>query len=178
MEMNRFLIERDPFDIAASLCDQHIVKMPLEETQMLCTAMWHYSPKYACLNDLYKPVHQKHPCTLWAMENKSNYYFAWQLLDEMFKEYTRRYGKVHGSSKHKDALFYGARFIPEGKNTKHPQCFSGHDDCRTNEFYPLVAYRKFYAKTKMKMARYNKTDKIPDWLNYNFTFCPENNITL
>ena len=45
-------------------------------------------------------------------------------------------------------------------------------------FYPLVAYRKFYAKTKMKMARYNKTDKIPDWLNYNFTFCPENNITL
>ncbi len=171
--MNRFLIERDPFDIAASLCDQHIVKMPLEETQMLCTAMWHYSPKYAYLNDLYKPVHQKHPCTLWAMENKSNYYFAWQLLDEMFAEYTRRYGKVHGSSKHKDALFYGARFIPEGKNTKHPQCFSGHDDCRTDEFYPLVAYRKFYAKTKMTMARYNKTDKIPDWLNYNFTFSPE-----
>ena len=64
-------------------------------------------------------------------------------------------------------------FIPEGKNTKHPQCFSGHDDCRTDEFYPIKAYRKFYAKTKMTMARYNKTDKIPDWLNYNFTFSPE-----
>ena len=56
--------------------------------------------------------------------------------------------------------------MPEGKNTKHPQCFSGHDDCRTDEFYPIKAYRKFYAKTKMTMARYNKTDNIPEWLNY------------
>ena len=176
--MNRFIIEDTPSKIAASLCDQHVVKMPLEEAQMLCTTLWHHAPNYAEENDLYKPVHQKHPCTLWAMECRMNYMWATNLYVAMLQEYTKRYHKVHGSSKHKDALFYGARFIPEGKNTKHPQCFSGHDDCRTNEFYPLVAYRKFYAKTKMKMARYNKTDKIPDWLNYNFTFCPENNITL
>ena len=39
--MNRFIIEQTPYLISKSLCDQHIVKMPLEETQMLCTALWH-----------------------------------------------------------------------------------------------------------------------------------------
>ena len=35
--MNRFIVDEDPVIIAESLCDQHIVKMPLEEAQMLCT---------------------------------------------------------------------------------------------------------------------------------------------
>jgi hypothetical protein len=38
--MNRFIIEDTPSKIASSLCDQHVVKMPLEEAQMLCTALW------------------------------------------------------------------------------------------------------------------------------------------
>ena len=45
--MNRFIIEHHPDAIAKSLCDQHIVKMPLEEAQMLCTALWHHDPEYA-----------------------------------------------------------------------------------------------------------------------------------
>ena len=51
--MNRFLIEHEPSDIAKSLCDQHIVKMPLEEAQMLCTSVWHHAPEYAEENGLY-----------------------------------------------------------------------------------------------------------------------------
>jgi len=42
--MNRFIIEKTPFEISKSLCDQHIVKMPLEEAQMLCTTLWHHAP--------------------------------------------------------------------------------------------------------------------------------------
>ena len=52
--MNRFIIEKTPQEIAASLCDQHVVKMPLEEAQMLCTALWHHAPQYAEDNNLYK----------------------------------------------------------------------------------------------------------------------------
>ena len=59
--MNRFIIEENAIDIAKSLCDQHVVKMPLEEAQMLCTALWHPAPEYAEEKALYKPVHQKHP---------------------------------------------------------------------------------------------------------------------
>ena len=74
--MNRFIIEDEPNKIAKSLCDQHVVKMPLEEAQMLCTSIRHHAPQYAEEHNLYKSVHQKHPCTLWAMESNKNYKFA------------------------------------------------------------------------------------------------------
>ena len=44
-----------------------------------------------------------------------------------------------------------------------PQCFSGYDDLKTNEFYPINAYRQFYKVDKLKFARYKYTDK-PMWL--------------
>ena len=84
--MNRFIIEDTPDAIAKSLCDQHIVKMPLEEAQMLCTSLWHHAPEYAEERGLYKPVHQKHPCTLWAMETQANYSFAYSLYVSMLCE--------------------------------------------------------------------------------------------
>ena len=88
--MNRFLIEHHPDAIAKSLCDQHIVKMPLEEAQMLCTTLWAHAPDYAEQFNLYKPVHQRHPCTLWAMECRMNYEYAFGLYDAMLREYTHR----------------------------------------------------------------------------------------
>jgi len=164
--MNRFIIEETPQEIAKSLCDQHIVKMPLEEAQMLCTALWHHAPDYAEEHDLYKPVHQKHPCTLWAKRNRSNYTFAWQLYACMLDEYTNRYGKIHGASKHLHVLLEGRQFMPSspaGGMTAHPQCFSGHDDLKTDEFFPIEAYRAFYRVDKLRFARYKYTQK-PQWL--------------
>lgn len=162
--MNRFLIDHHPDAIAQSLCDQHIVKMPLEEAQMLCTSVWHHATNYAEQWGLYKPVHQKHPCTLWAMETRANYDFGLRLYDAMLREYTHRYGKVHGASKHYEALHEARTLIPEGALTPHPQCFSGHDELKTDEKWPIVAYRAFYAVDKLKFARYNKGREMPAWL--------------
>ena len=164
--MNRFLIDHHPDAIAKSLCDQHIVKMPLEEAQMLCTALWHHDPAYAEIKQLYKPVHQKHPCTLWAMDNQRNYAFAWRLYDAMLREYTHRYGKEHGAGKHLRALEYGVCRIPDTTNfmTPHPQCFSGHDHLKTDENWPIMAYRAFYCVDKAKFARYNKGRSKPQWM--------------
>ena len=161
--MNRFIIEDSPIGIAQSLCDQHIVKMPLEEAQMLCTTLWHHAPDYAQEHNLYKPVHQKHPCTLWAGETRANYHFAFVLSKVMLFEYYSRYMKKHGASKHIKALEKGINIIPYGRMTKHPQCFSGHDHLKTDEFYPIQAYRKFYVLDKLRFARYNYTEK-PTWL--------------
>ena len=164
--MNRFIIERNVKDIAKSLCDQHIVKMPLEEAQMLCTTLWHHAPEYAEEKGLYKPVHQKHPCTLWAMECRLNYAFAFRLYDAMLNEYTTRYGKKHGASKHWDSLYYGTNYVPNTTNfrTPHPQCFSGLDHLKTDEFYPIKAYREFYKADKLKFARYSKGRSMPEWM--------------
>ena len=162
--MNRFLIEDTPQKIASSLCDQHVVKMPLEEAQMLCTALWHHAPSYAEEKNLYKPVHQKHPCTLWAMECRMNYMWATNLYIAMLQEYTKRYNKTHGASKHYDAIVLGAEYIPDTTTsiTPHPQCFSGHDELKTDEDFPIQAYRSFYIVDKMKFARYKYTER-PDW---------------
>ena len=160
--MNRFIIEESPHKIAKSLCDQHIVKMPLEEAQMLCTALWHHAPQYAEQEGLYKPVHQKHPCTLWAIENRTNYMFAYRLYSAMLHEYTNRYGKGHGANKHQLSLFHGRLEIPEGQITQHPQCFSGLDELKTDEFYPIKAYRAFYNVDKARFARYKYTER-PTW---------------
>ena len=162
--MNRFIIEFNVDEIAKSLCVQHIVKMPLEEAQMLCTALWHHAPEYAEGHDLYKPVHQKHPCTLWAMQTRDNYAFAFSLYDAMLTEYTHRYGKWHGAMKHIDALDYGRKMIPEGWQTPHPQCFSGLDHLKTDEQYPIKAYREFYKADKLKFARYTKGRSMPEWM--------------
>jgi len=160
--MNRFIIERNPRLIAKSLCDQHIVKMPTEEAQMLCTTIWHYAPDYAEEHNLYKPVHQKHPCTLWAMENSSNFWFAHQLYVWMCQEYTIRYDKVHGASKHFLSLFNSMKFLPEGDMTQHPQCFGKYEILKTEEFYPINAYRMFYVHDKT-FARYNNGRDRPEW---------------
>ena len=164
--MNRFIIEKNEIDIAKSLCDQHVVKMPLEEAQMLCTALWHHAPEYAEEKNLYKPVHQKHPCTLWAMECRLNYAFAFRLYDAMLTEYTHRYGKWHGAMKHWNSLYYGTNYVPNTTNfrTPHPQCFSGLDHLKTDEFYPIKAYREFYKADKLKFARYTKGRSMPEWM--------------
>jgi hypothetical protein len=163
--MNRFLIECHPDAIAKSLCDKHIVKMPLEEAQMLCTSLWHHAPEYAEEHGLYKPVHQKHPCTLWAMKTRANYVFAYSLYTAMLCEYNHRYGKWHGAGKHTAALHNGIALIPEGALTPHPQCFSGHDDLKTDERWPIMAYRAFYIVDKAGFARYDKGGRtMPNWM--------------
>ena len=162
--MNRFIVDHEPDAIAQSLCDQHVVKMPLEEAQMLCTSLWHHAPEYAEKHELYKPVHQKHPCTLWAMETRANYMYAVKLYQAMLQEYTYRYGKNHGAGKHSMPIYTGAVHIPEGELTPHPQCFSGHDDLKTDEDYPINAYRAFYKRDKMGFARWNKNRAMPEWL--------------
>lgn len=164
--MNRFLIEHHPDAIAKSLCDQHVVKMPLEEAQMLCTSLWHHAPEYAEEKGLYKPVHQKHPCTIWAMDNQMNYAFAWRLYTSMLYEYTKRYNKTHGASKHWAALRDGVKYLPDTTNfcTPHPQCFSGHDELKTDEHWPIQAYRAFYKVDKLRFARYNKGREMPEWM--------------
>ena len=60
--------------------------------------------------------------------------------------------------------FGGKIHIPEGALTPHPQCFSGHDHLKTDEDWPIMAYRAFYCVDKAKFARYNKGRSKPQWM--------------
>ena len=187
--MNRFLIEHHPEDIAKSLCDQHIIKMPLEEAQMLCTAVRIHAPAFAEEAGIYKTAYLNHPCTQWARETRINYRFAVRLFKAMNDEYVWRYprrsnGTVntgHAAMRHFDALVEAEKYIPDITNfkTPHPQCFSGHDDLKTKENWPVEAYRAFYIIDKMKFAKYNKGRFMPEWMQIHNDIleriCNENN---
>ena len=71
--MNRFIIAESAKEIAQSLCDKHVVKMPLEEAQMLSTVVRQLDPDYADKHGLYRVAHKNHPCTLWAGKSRLNY---------------------------------------------------------------------------------------------------------
>ena len=74
LKINIFLLDYNVTQCAQYHCDKHIVKMPLETTQMLSTVHWRYENKGP-----YLPVHEKHPCTLWAGQTVENYVWLWRL---------------------------------------------------------------------------------------------------
>ena len=175
--MNRFIIDHHPVEIAKQLCDEHIVKMVLEEAQMLNTAVRIHAPEFAEEAGLYKIAYQNHPCTIWARENSMNYMFGVRLMKAMNDEYMWRYperkengkwvvNKGHISMRHFDALVEAVKYMPNTHNfvTPHPQCFSGHDHCKTDEHWPVIAYRRFYKVDKSAFARYNKGRSMPEWM--------------
>lgn len=172
--MNRFIIDTEPAAIAEQLCDEHIVKMVLEEAQMLNTAVRIHAPEFAEEAGLYKIAYKNHPCTIWARECSMNYMFAVRLMKAMNDEYVWRYPKRsdgsvntgHASMRHFDALAEAVDYMPNTSNfmTPHPQCFSGLDHLKTDENWPVQAYRAFYKVDKSKFASYNKGRAKPEWM--------------
>ena len=151
--MNIFWLANAPKKIAEHHCDKHVVKMPLEMTQMLCTVHDRYD------NDSpYKPVHQKHPCTLWIGASIENYVLAWKVGEQLFKEYTYRYGKVHKSQ----SILYSLRCPPTNLTTQGlttrpqtmPDIYKQPDT--------IQAYRSYYLGEKMYMAKWTKRNQ-PYW---------------
>ena len=172
--MNRFIIDHHPDAIAKQLCDEHVIKMVLEEAQMLNTAVRIHAPEFAEEAGLYKIAYANHPCTVWARDNRMNYKYAVRLLKAMNDEYVYRYpvkrtgepNTGHASMRHYDALVEGAKYIPDYTNfvTPHPQCFSGLAHLKTDEHWPVAAYRAFYKVDKIKFASYNKGRSMPHWM--------------
>lgn len=135
--MNRFILSYNPKEAAVLQCDKHIVKMPLEEAQMLSSAHNELDGGQVA----YKTAHKNHPCTVWVRETRSNYLWAvahWRALGD---EYTRRYGKVHKSlADHWEALSEPPTNIPDGPLTTFPQCMP--DECKRDD--PMQGYHVYY----------------------------------
>ena len=164
--MNRFLIADTPQEIAQALCDKHVVKMPLEEAQMLSTVIRQANPEYADEHELYRVAHAKHPCTIWAGKTRANYMFACHLWQHMCIEYTHRYNKHHASERFAHAFIQGARYIPSGNITPHPECFGEHAHLKTDNEWPVDSYRKFYMTKQHRFKMVWKNRPVPKWFEY------------
>ena len=157
--MNIFILDESPIISAQMQCDKHIVKMPLETAQMLCS-VWH---RYGQgMNVPYKEAHKNHPCTLWAGNDGANYDWLWQHGMELCFEYTRRYNKIHKCQQViMDLSLSDCVLGFDNIRTPHPQCMPEEYKCASDD--AVLAYRKYYVNDKKDIAKWEKSRPAPDW---------------
>jgi hypothetical protein len=98
--MNIFAVNNNPQLAAHDLPDKLIVKMPTESVQLLTP--WAFNAHNVYIQ---KPDgtnygikgYAHHPCAKWLYESPANVVWLLHHAFEMTEEYTRRYGKEHGT---------------------------------------------------------------------------------
>ena len=168
--MNIFVTSISPYKSALYLDDKRVVKMCLETTQILCTA----------LNELVghqvtplKSTHVKHPCVIWAMSSLNNWYWLYRHGLYLFKEYENRYKRHHVYTRHANYLYCEAMQLlatEEERTTgiKSPEYFV---NCAANKdlgldfkSVPSVTYAYF-----LYLQERWKTDKrTPTWYGWSY----------
>jgi len=133
--MNIFFLHKDPVRAAKAQCDKHVVKMVLETTQMLSTAIRRRGYDIG-----YQSAYPKHPMTIWVGDTRDNFYWALCHAEELSKEYTARYGKFHASQKVIDKIYEYYPNTSFDNITEPPQCMP--DEFKQDDF--VRAYRNYY----------------------------------
>lgn len=178
--MNIFYLSEDPVQCAKWHCDKHVLKMIIEYAQLLSTAhrmldgeevkVLSNSGKRMVTqfklpdtdrrqNILYKCAHINHPSNIWVRSSKDHYIYTMKLWNNLNREYTERYNKVHMTFK---LLCQYLNQLPNNidKNVgfqEPPQCMP--EDCK--EISAVKAYRKFYKAHKKEFATWK--NNTPSW---------------
>ena len=130
--------------------------MILEHTQMLSTAI------RVCSNDsvegVYKIAHINHPCSKWVRQNRSNFLWLCEMTEELFREYTKRYGKNHKSYEIYKTCRNNANVIPLGELSSFAQAMP--DEYKNSD--AVKAYRTYYLKDKKEFSTW-KLGNVPEW---------------
>src|SRR6056300_311181 len=166
--MNIFFLSLDPCQNAKMNCDQHVVKIQLENVQMLYTA-WHLSMQGDYVSTHapfikngtrrgYRPAHPKHPMTMWVASSLENYMYACKIGIALTLEYTRRYRKIHTCAKHLMWLWdnHPVHFEMHTSDTAY-YSREGIPECMTEMYHTSSitdAYQMYYMIEKMQFARY------------------------
>ena len=152
--MNIFALSTNPVKAAQMQCDQHVVKMPLESAQMLCTAFPNGKAPY-------KWTHYKHPCNLWIRESKANYIWLIEHAFALCDEYTYRYDKKHKSLEVITWCEKNMKNISFPKKKRTPFAIAMDDVYKKKT--AVQSYRNFYLQSKSKFATWNKNRPAPSW---------------
>lgn len=189
--MNLFYLDQNLDKCAEYHVDKHIVKMPLEVAQLLCTAIWvdyhlgfvpralnkeesaklnnlkkdikHLSPEERPLTP-YLPMMYNHPCTIWVRSSLDNFEWAHCYGNALNEEYCYRYGKRHKS------IEEVVNKLPEPKNmprlgfTKFGLAMPEELKDYDN---PIQSYRDYYHLDKATFASWTGRSK-PEWWNEHY----------
>lgn len=156
--MNIFRLDTGYSKSAIYHCDKHVVKMALEQTQIVHTALYTHGLRE---DWLYKPFNPAHPSCRWAMETRKN--FEWVVHHGLCLciEYASRYRKSHKCFELLQKAMEQSHIIPAGRLT--PQLLAMPDQFKSNDI--VHAYRLYYAGSKYRFAVW-KHFEPPWWQEY------------
>lgn len=177
--MNIFLLDWDHERNAHYHVDRHVVKMILEYAQLLSTAhrvldgvrqvirtekgrrKTIYRLAGESNNHFYSATHTNHPSAVWVRMSHTNYRYLHNLLVELCKEYTFRYGKVHKVQN--SGLLYSLAEPPEKirKYIMTPFSLAMPDEYKVND--PVESYRNYYRNAKTSLHSW-KGRETPNWI--------------
>ncbi len=189
--MNLFYLDENLDKCAEYHVDKHIVKMPLEVAQILCTSIWidqflGFIPRAlnkeerdvlnaekAKIKHLplaerpitpYLPMMYNHPCTIWARSSLDNHEWAHCYGNALNDEYRYRYGKEHKS------IHEVVNKLPEPVNMQRVG-FTTFGLAMPDELKdydnPIQSYRDYYHLDKATFASWKYRDK-PHWWNEDY----------
>lgn len=139
--MNIFVLDYDPRVCATLHKNKHIVKMPLETAQLLCSV--HHM--IGNINVPYRLTHKNHPCSIWARECIENYNWLCNLGLELCYEYTNRYKRVHKCQNIIQWCIDNPPLLNKyGSMTNFPLAMP--DDCKIGDV--VDSYNEYYLKYK------------------------------
>jgi hypothetical protein len=155
--MNIFFLSLSAQECAKLYCDQHVIKILLEITQMLYTA-WHKTGsqewnitapvKADGVTRGYKAAHPNHPMTMWVRSSRQNYLFTVNLGMCLALEYNKRFNKCHACTKH---ILWLSQNVPHTftheKSSKAFYSVQGIPECMPEEFHNkdiVQAYKAYY----------------------------------
>jgi len=155
--MNIFILDEDPVK-AANLLDKHIVKMPLETAQILCTVA-----QKKGFQAIYKITHAKHPVTLWTEKSSANWNWLCEHGIAICHNYSLSYKKIHKCEEiikqlQSRTLEIWGDSIPSIHHTPFVTCMP--EQYKTQN--PIESYRNYYHGDKVKFAKW--TNRVPpEW---------------
>ena len=176
--MNIFILDKNIDKCAEYHVDKHVVKMPLEAAQMLCTTMWidkylGYVPRKLTKEELailrdkkqneprdfpYLPTMHNHPCTIWTRTSLDNFEWLSCYASALNEEYHYRYGKTHKSVR--EVILQLPDPISLLRCGLTPFAQAMPDELRGCD--AVNSYRKFYHKDKATFASWKYREK-PHW---------------
>ena len=159
--MNIFVLDNDPAIAARMLCDKHVSKMILETAQMLSTVAVSLGYDDPCL---YKPVHAKHPCTLWAGKTYHNWRWLCKHGLAMSDEFEYRYNNRHKSSE-VIRVIYENKMGPEQTPFSYRTGFAQAMPDQYKQTNAVKAYRSYYLGEKRRFAKWTKRQPPNWWIN-------------
>jgi hypothetical protein len=187
-EVNIFYLHHDPKICAEMHNDKHCIKMILEYAQLLSTAhrvldgtiergtsksgrqktIYRLSDNRD--NILYSATHIHHPSAVWVRKSVGNYMWLSDLLVELCKEYTYRYGKVHKCER--DGLVQMLHdMVPDNiALTGFTEPTPAMPDDVKIVGDSLASYRNYYINNKQHLASWKgkiNSRPVPEWFNAN-----------